>query len=121
MQLSTDLAKVSTLVSIALAVKDIPLERIAFVQYPSHPQTIRGQQVTIADTDAAKALTDAIAADRPVATQTLGGAAVANGSGTPAKSPTPSPSASQAPAVTLPPEVTGQSAAQQTCSQGQHG
>jgi len=123
MQLSTDLAKVSTLVSIALAVKDIPLERIAFVQYPSHPQTIRGQQVTIADRDAAKALTDAIAADQPVATQTLGGAAVSNGSGTPAKSPTPtpSPSTTQAPVVTLPPEVTGQSAALQTCSQGQHG
>ena len=122
MQLSTDLAKVSTLVSIALAVKDIPLERIAFVQYPSHPQTVRGQQVTIADTDAAKALTEAIAADQPVATQTLGGAAVANGSGAPATSPTPnpSPSATQAPTVTLPPEVTGQSAAQQTCSQGQH-
>ena len=120
MQLSTDLAKVSTLVSIALAVKDIPLDRIAFVQYPSHPHTVRGQQVTIADTDAAKSLTDAIAADRPVATQTLGGAAVANG-GTPPATPSPSPSATQAPTVTLPPEVTGQSAAQQTCSQGQHG
>lgn len=122
MQLSTDLAKVPVLVSIALAVKDIPLERIAFVQYPSHPQTIRGQQVTIADADAAKALTEAIATDQPVTTQTLGEAAVPTGSGAPSKTPTPgpSPSASQSPAVTLPPEVTGQSAAQQTCSQGQH-
>lgn len=120
--LSTDLAKISTLVSIALAVKDIPLDRIAFVQYPSHPQTIRGQEVTLPDTDGAKALTDAIAADRPVATQTLGGAAVANGgAGSTAPSPTPAPSSTQAPTVTLPSDVTGQSAAQQTCSQGQHG
>jgi len=122
MTLSTDLAKVSTMVSIALAVRDIPLDRIAFVQYPSHPTTVRGQSVTLPDTDAAKALTDAVAADRPVVTQVLGGAAVASGSPPPATpSPTPSPSSSQAPPVPLPSEVTGQSAAQQTCSQGQHG
>jgi LCP family protein required for cell wall assembly len=122
MTLSTDLAKTSTLVSMALAVKDIPLDRIAFVQYPSHPQRIRGQDVTLPNLDGAKALTDAIAADQPVATQTLGGAAVAGGTAKPSTpSPNPSPSATQAPTVTLPTDVTGQSAAEQTCSQGQHG
>jgi LCP family protein required for cell wall assembly len=122
MTLSTDLAKVSTMVSIALAVRDIPLERIAFVQYPSHPTTVQGQSVTLPDTDAAKVLTDAIAADQPVSVQALGGAAVATGTGaTASPSPTPSPTTSQVPTVTLPSDVTGQSAAQQTCSQGQHG
>ncbi len=119
MTLSTDLAKVSTMVSIALAVRGIPLDRIAFVQYPSHPATVRGQSVTLPEKDAAKALTDAIAADQPVVTQQLGGAAVS--SGAPAPSPTPSPSATAAAPVVLPPEVAGQSALQQTCSQGQHG
>jgi LCP family protein required for cell wall assembly len=121
MKLSTNLAQVSTMVSMALAVRNIPLDRIAFVQYPSHPQTIRGQQVTLPDTDAAKALTDAIAADQPVVTTQLGQAAVSSGSGSTSKSPSPSPtpSGTPAPTVTLPSEVTGQSAAQQTCSQGQ--
>ncbi len=36
MQLSTSLANVDTMVSIALALKDIPLERVTFVQYPGH-------------------------------------------------------------------------------------
>lgn len=120
MKLSTDLAKISTMVSIALAVRDIPLERIAFVQYPSHPTTVRGQSVTLPDTAAAHVLTNAIAADHPVAVQALGGAAVASGPSAPT-SPSPSPTASQAAPVALPSEVTGQSAAQQTCSQGQHG
>lgn len=123
MKLSSNLARVSTMVSMGLALRDIPLDRIAFVQYPSHPQTIHGLQVTLPDTDAAKALTDAIAADRPVVTTQLGQAAVANGSaggGSKASpSPSPTPSGTPAPTVTLPSEVTGQSAAQQTCSQGQ--
>ncbi|MDP3207784.1 MAG: LytR family transcriptional regulator, partial [Rhodoglobus sp.] len=34
MTLSSSLADVSTMVSIALALKDIPLERVTFVQYP---------------------------------------------------------------------------------------
>ena len=34
MQLSNSLADVPTMVSIALALKDIPLERVQFVQYP---------------------------------------------------------------------------------------
>ncbi len=122
MTLSTDLAKVSTMVSLGLVVRNIPLERIAFVQYPSHPTTVRGQSVTLPNADDARAITDAISADRPVATQTLGGAAVSNGAAPAAGSPSPapSPSGTPAPTVTLPPGVTGQSAAQQTCSQGQH-
>src|SRR5690606_32097430 len=34
LQLSTSLANIDTMVSIALALKDIPLERVTFVQYP---------------------------------------------------------------------------------------
>jgi LCP family protein required for cell wall assembly len=36
MQLSTSLASVDTMVSIALALKDIPLENVTFVQYPGY-------------------------------------------------------------------------------------
>jgi LCP family protein required for cell wall assembly len=125
MTLSTDLAKVSTMVSMALAVQRIPLERIAFVQYPSTPTYLHGISITKPDVESAKALTDAIAADQPIVTQTLGNAAVPNGAAKPSKTPTPTPtpsgSSTPAPTVTLPPDVTGQSAADQTCSQGQHG
>ncbi len=34
LQLSTSLASIDTMVSIALALKDIPLQRVTFVQYP---------------------------------------------------------------------------------------
>ncbi len=38
LSLSTSLASVDTMVSIALALKDIPLERVTFVQYPGSPE-----------------------------------------------------------------------------------
>ena len=127
MQLSTQLAQISTMVSMALAVRSIPLDRIAFVQYPSTPTTVRGQSVTMPDTGAAATLIAAIAADQAVATQTLGGAAVSSGtpgagSGAGAGA-TPSPSATPTVAapVTLPPVVSGQAANQSTCSTGQTG
>ena len=123
MKLSTELAQTSTMVSMALALRGIPLDRIAFVQYPSHPATVRGQSVTLPDTADAAVLTNALAADQAVVTQQLGGAAVANG--TPAPSATPTPSASATPnggvPVPLPSSISGQAADQSTCSSGQTG
>jgi len=123
MKLSTQLAQTSTMVSMALALRSIPLERIAFVQYPSHPTTVRGQSVTLPDTGDAAVLMTALANDQAVVTQQLGGAAVANG--TPKPSSTPTPSASATPnggvPVPLPTSISGQAADQSTCSAGQTG
>ena len=126
MKLSTALAQTSTMVSMAITLRSIPLDRIAFVQYPSHPTTVRGQSVTLPDTDDAAVLMTALAADQAVVTQQLGGAAVANGS-TPTSKPgsTPKPSASATPnggvPVPLPTTISGQAADQSTCSAGQTG
>jgi LCP family protein required for cell wall assembly len=125
MQLSTDLAQTGTLVSMALALKSIPLDRIAFVQYPSSPTYIHGQSVTKPITGDAEVLMQALAADKAVAAGGLGGAAVANpnpptgskSSGTPTPTPTPTGAATNAP-VPLPSSISGQSAGEQTCSAG---
>lgn len=125
MQLSTQLGQTGTLVSMALALKSIPLERIAFVQYPSAPTYVDGQSVTKPLTGDAAVLMQALADDKAVAAGGLGGAAVENPtpSTSPSKkasaspSPTPTGSAGQAP-VKLPSTISGQSAQQQTCSAG---
>lgn len=123
MKLSTELAQTSTMVSMALALRSIPLDRIAFVQYPSHPTNVHGQSVTLPDTGDAAVLMTALTADQAVVTQQLGGAAVANGPAS--ASPTPTPSASATPnggvPVPLPTSISGQSADQSTCSAGQTG
>lgn len=127
MKLSTALAQTSTMVSMALALRSVPLDRIAFVQYPSHPTTVHGQSVTLPDTADAAVLMTALVADQAVVTQQLGGAAVANGSSKPTSKPTsqPSPSASATPQggvpVPLPSSISGQAADQSTCSAGQTG
>ena len=124
MQLSTELAQTSTMVSMAIALRSIPLSRIAFVQYPSSPTTVHGQSVTLPNAGDAAALVAAIAADQAVVTQKLGGAAVS--SGTPSTAPTtPTPTASATPnggtPVQLPLGISGQAADQSTCSTGQTG
>ena len=123
MKLSTELAQTSTMVSMALALRGIPLDRIAFVQYPSRPSNVHGQSVTLPETGDAAILMQALTADQAVATSRLGGAAVSTGGGTP--TPAPSPSASVPPAggvpVPLPTTISGQAADQSTCSTGQGG
>jgi LCP family protein required for cell wall assembly len=123
MKLSTALAQTSTMVSMAITLRSIPLDRIAFVQYPSHPTTVHGQSVTLPDTDDAAVLMTALAADQAVVTQQLGGAAVANGTTKPGSSPTPSASATPngGVPVPLPTTISGQAADQSTCSAGQTG
>jgi LCP family protein required for cell wall assembly len=127
MKLSTELAQTSTMVSMALALRSIPLDRIAFVQYPSSPATVHGQSVTLPETGDAAILTQALAADQAVVTTKLGGAAVANGapSAKSTGSASPSPSASATPSggvpVPLPTTISGQAADQSTCSTGQSG
>jgi anionic cell wall polymer biosynthesis LytR-Cps2A-Psr (LCP) family protein len=121
MKLSTALAQTSTMVSMALALRGIPLDRIAFVQYPSHPTSVRGQSVTLPDTADAAVLMAALTADQAVVTHQLGGAAVTSGSPTAKPTPTPSATPNGGAPVPLPTSISGQSADQSTCSAGQTG
>lgn len=121
MKLSTGLAQTSTMVSMALALRGIPLDRIAFVQYPSTPTTVHGQSVTAPNEAEAAPLLAALAADRAVSTSRLGDAAVDSGRPVPSASPAPSPSSSAAAPVELPTSISGQAANQSTCSTGASG
>lgn len=129
MQLSTSLENVNTMVSIGLAVKDVDLANVVFVQYPT---VIEGNGVYPSE-EAAAALTAALLADQPIAlTGTTGGGAEATGPGAtdPAATdpatpdpaaPAPSDPAAPAPeesAVALPSDVSGQTAQQETCTVG---
>lgn len=124
MVLSSTLANVDTMVSIARAVAPIPLSRFVLVQYPT---VVSGDGLT-PNTSAAKALIDAVKADKTLRLSTkqkgatdgkgsvVAGAPTAAPSRTPSRSP--SASASSGNAVHLPDTVVGQTAAEQTCSVG---
>lgn len=128
MSLSEGFARLDTLVSIALVLKDIPLENIAMVQYPSRTggtgiYTGKVQPIT----GTAKALFDAIRADSPIgldasAVGANGGSALdpnAPEPTTPDPNVTPDPSAEPedpGPDAVVIPGLKGQNAAMQTCS-----
>lgn len=110
---------VTTIATIALALKDIPLERIVFVQYPGSFGVSGTQSGVVANAHDAKLLFDAIAADLPLTlTGTTGTGAVvdpnAPGENGPSTEP-PSPGNDLA----LPSSIKGQTAATHTCSAGQ--
>ncbi|QOD44234.1 LCP family protein [Clavibacter zhangzhiyongii] len=120
MVLSTSLDSPSAIASLALTVKDIPLDRFTFVQYPSirlesgrvAQDVAKGDEMirlVAADADFALApgsTGQGVAAPEPAAAETPAPDAGA--------SPTAGPSA---PAV-LPEGVTGQMASEETCSNG---
>jgi LCP family protein required for cell wall assembly len=125
MQLSTTLNHADTMVSMALALKNIPLSSVIFVQYPSSytPDFLS----VLPRTGDASILMDAIARDVPVVVQKVGDGAV--GGGVVDETPTPTPSGSATPSteatppaggevVTLPPTITGQAANMESCSAG---
>jgi LCP family protein required for cell wall assembly len=126
MQLSTSLSSVNTMMAMALVVKDIPTANISFVAYPAGAAVVNGVggvKPRVAD---AKVLMDAIAADaRIIVTGDPGGGAVAGEEI--AETPAPDPSGSPSPAETaqaeenvveLPTGINGQSASEQTCTDG---
>ena len=141
MQLSDTLTQPATMVSMALALKGISLSNMVFLQYPATGDPDQPGRV-IPDKTAVTALKGALSADLPV--QLTGGLGRATESSTPTPAPTPSaavpapahttapvPAAPAAPAagatptptptptsVALPTSVTGQTAAQQTCTRG---
>jgi hypothetical protein len=151
MALSTSLANYDTMVSIALTLRDIPLEKVAFVQYPgtTDGSGIYENRVKPLQDDA-DVLFAKILADEPVALSpdavSIGSvpdpnapAASASPSVTPDASAEPEPTATEGedgestpeptgtpeapatPAQTenpLPSSISGQTAAQYTCSAG---
>ena len=127
MTLSEGFARPDTLVSIALVLKNIPLETIAMVQYPSRTGgtgIYEGKVQPITST--ANALFDAIRNDVPIGLDA--NAVGANGGSTlnpnapeppqpdPSATPDPSDAPVEIPETTVIPGLKGQTAAMHTCS-----
>ncbi|PPF65713.1 LytR family transcriptional regulator [Clavibacter michiganensis] len=127
MQLSTSLADLDTLVSVALTFKDIPLDDVVFLQYPG---TVLANGRVQPDEAAAAQLVGLLASDADfslgqAAPSDESGSVPADGATTPpateepptdGSTPTPTPSSTS---EVLDASITGQTAAQNTCSNGQ--
>jgi LCP family protein required for cell wall assembly len=135
MTLSTSLNHLDTMVSIAAALKDVSLSSMVFAQYPTGSTVVNGVGGLLPRKADAQVLMSAIAADRPVVVAGVGGGTIAGGDvvETPAPAPSgsatagrgatpppsPTPTVPTGGPVTLPRSITGQAAAEQTCSSGQ--
>lgn len=130
LQASESLANPTTMVSLALAMKNISLSDIVFLQYPTVADPDNSNRVVPNDS-AVSALMDALAADTPLQlTGTLGIGATDVGAPAPEPVPSSTPSIADVlrrPVVTaapvtpaapaeLPSSINGQTAAQSTCS-----
>jgi LCP family protein required for cell wall assembly len=128
---STSLTNPMTLVQIALAVKDVPFEEIVFVQYPTRTDPADPNRV-VPDEEAADALWAALEANQPLQLtgEVSGGDGVIEADAPEGETPTepadpvePTEGATETPtpeetAVALPSSIAGQTAAQNTCSNG---
>jgi len=122
LEASTSLANPMTIAQIALAVKDVPFEDIVFVQYPTVYDPADTDRV-IPDKRNAKILWDAITANKQLQithenTKNDGVVVKEPDAGTTAPPATPTPTGTPADVVELPSSITGTSAAQVTCSNG---
>ncbi|MEO7005696.1 MAG: LCP family protein [Terrimesophilobacter sp.] len=130
MQFSDTLTDPTSLVKIALALKSIDLHHLVFVQYPTVPNP-RDQNRVIPDSVGAAAVDLALRTDQPVQLTGKPGEAAVLDPNSPSASPNPlapsdspsaeanaSPSSSTPATVALPATVTGQTAADQTCTRG---
>jgi LCP family protein required for cell wall assembly len=135
MRLSDTLSSPSTMVQIALALKDINLSNVVFLQYPVYTDPDNVNRV-VPDRSSAQVLVDALQADQPVQlTGTTGRASEAvptDPTAVPDASPAPdatapaptdgtppaTPPATDTGVVQLPSDIVGQTASQQTCSKG---
>jgi len=121
LEASTSLTNPMTIVQVALAVKDVPFEDIVFLQYPTYEDPDDRNKV-VADTQSAQTMWDAINANQQLQItheNTENDGVVVQEPETPAPDQTagetPAPSDT---AVALPDSIKGNSAAQQTCSNG---
>jgi LCP family protein required for cell wall assembly len=133
--LSDSLTNPQRMVSIAMAVKSVPYKDIVFVQYPTVYAPGGGRVLPV--TDAASVLFQALEDNQPVKltgsassgygveiigeaeatpTPTPTGSATPSGTETPAATETPTPTET---AVELPSGISGQTAADVTCTQAQ--
>lgn len=134
LETSTTLNDPMTIVQIALAVKEVPFEDIVFVQYPSGADSANPNKV-VPNYTAAGELFDAIEANAQLQIThqnnsndgvVVEDAAPADAATTdtppaadaPAAEETPAPEATPDNVVALPNSIKGNSAAQQTCSNG---
>jgi anionic cell wall polymer biosynthesis LytR-Cps2A-Psr (LCP) family protein len=127
LEASTSLANnPMTIVQIALAVKEVPFEDIVFVQYPTGTDSANPNKV-VPNYNAAEALWDALEANAQLQithenTKSDGvvveEAAPVDPGTTPTEGAVPDPSATPDHVVALPNAIKGNSAAQQTCSNG---
>jgi len=124
---STSLANPMTLMQIAMAVKGVPFEDIVFVQYPVLEDPADSNRV-VPDYTSADALWAALAANEPITVTRQSQGVIADPTpteSTPVET-APTTGATDQPAtpaptetpVTLPSNISGQDAAQQTCSAG---
>jgi LCP family protein required for cell wall assembly len=118
---SKSLTNPLTLVQIALAVKNVPFEEIVFLQYPVFTDPADPNKV-VPNYESAQAIWDALAANQPLQ---LTGDAGSNESvvvvepETPVEPAVPDPSAPPVQeSIALPSDITGSTAAQETCSNG---
>ena len=122
---SKSLANPVLLMQIALAVKNVPFEEIVFVQYPTYPDPSDPNRVR-PNTKAADVLFDALAANVPLELTNKASAGAGVVVETPAPvapvtTPTPGETPTDAPvseAVQLPSSISGTTAAEVTCSNG---
>lgn len=130
---SASLANPVTLVQIAMAVKSVPFDQIVFVQYPTEFDPHNPDRV-VPDQQAAQSLMTALSENKQLVL--TGGASQGYGvvveKPTPAPTPTgsasagpttsatpsPTPSAASSDTAELPSAVVGQTAAENTCSNG---
>lgn len=134
MQLSDTLTAPTTMVAIAPALKDVNLSNVVFVEWPTKSNPAFPGRV-VAEQPADNILAATLDADRPVQLAGKLGRATVAGSATVA-TPTATPTGTAKPTVTttapatstpvdvpvaLPADVTGQTAAQQTCAKGYRG
>jgi LCP family protein required for cell wall assembly len=121
--LSDTLTSPVTLVQIGLALKNVGLGNMVFLQYPTVSDPDNANRV-IPLTSAATVLNTALVADKPITLSgTPGRAAVLAPTAPATPAPTSTPTPSTAPddgsgAVVLPSTITGQTASQETCTKG---
>jgi len=124
LQTSTSLTNPMTIVQVALAVKDVPFEDIVFLQFPTYEDPYDPNKV-VADAESAQAMWDAINANQQLQvtheTTDNDGVVVQEPEvpATPEEPTEPTAPATPTEGVTqLPNNIKGNSAAQQTCSNG---
>ncbi|QMU97149.1 LytR family transcriptional regulator [Microbacterium esteraromaticum] len=120
LEASTSLADPMKIVQIALAVKSVPFEDIVFVQYPTVEDPSNPNKV-VPDKRAATALWDAIAANKQLQIThetTANDGVVVQEPETPAPTESGTPNPVPDDVAELPSTIKGNSAAVQTCSNG---